>query len=85
MTPSKDGFPQKTTSIRHLKGFGIFFLSLHQVNSKIVVQFCYLRLPFVIKTLFFRQLQRMPEGWTWIEKVGPTFSIFKAHAYKNHQ
>ena len=24
-----------------------------------MVQFCYLRLPFVIKTLFFRQLQRM--------------------------
>ena len=42
-----------------LNGIWYLFLSSHQVNSKIVVQFCYLRLPFVIKTLFFRQLQRM--------------------------
>lgn len=61
-----------------LNGIWYLFLSSHQVNSKIVVQFCYLRLPFVIKTLFFRQLQRMHcEDGLGLKRLGQLFQFLK--------
>ena len=60
--------------------FAFFFKKLkpfsHKLNSKITVQFCYLRLYLGTETIFCRLLQRMAR--IDMEEVGPEFSSFNA-------